>query len=242
MANLLWKELYLAAVNRGTWNVLALMWLVLLILGFREQPAGIIAVANMVVAFLVTVTFASGAEGLEAARNQELLFCSLPLRRSQLVWASYALTAIVTAIGILYTMSAGMLLVLLLPDKYFAASQVMTAGEGVTVLLIMLFNAAFQNPFKFRFGSFGHRKLLYMGLIMTTVIVSFIILPLVMVVMIHGGLPAGTAAQGVQRVPLVLLAGLLNDPGTIIGSLAAFILLLLFSIALSIHYFNKRDL
>lgn len=242
MANLLWKELYLAAVNRGTWRVLALMWLVLLFLGFTEHSAGIVSGANMVVAFLVTVTIASGTEGLDAARNQELLFCSLPLRRSQLVWADYALTAIMTAIGILYTMSAGALLALLLPAKYIGAGRVMTAGEGMTVLLIMLFNAAFQNPFKFRFGSFGHRKLLYMGLIMTTVIVSFILLPLVMVVLINGGLPASTASQGGQRVPLVLLAGLLDDPGTIIGSLAAFMLLLLFSIALSIHYFNQRDL
>lgn len=242
MLNLLWKDLYLIWLNRTSWRILALFWLLLLLSGSGSQISALTAMANVLVAFLVTVTLSAGTESMEAARHQEMLFCSLPVKRSHLVYASYALTVLLTAIGVGYTMVAGRLLAWLLPDRYFGPERIMSSGEGLEVFFIMLFNAIFQNPLNFRFGSFGHRKLLYMGMITVTVIVSFFLLPLAMVFLIQGDLSGLSLHEGSPLTPLALLGQLLSDTEIVLGCSAGFLLLLLFSISLSVYYFKNREL
>ena len=242
MLKLLWKDLYLIRLNRTSWYILALFWLLLLVLSTESQSLAMKAMANVLVAFLVTVTLSSGTEGKEADRHQELLFCSLPVKRSSLVYASYSLTVVTTAIGVGYTMAAGYLLAWLLPDRLFSPAAVMRSGDGLVVLSIMLFNAIFQSPLNFRFGSFGHRKLLYMGIIVVTVMVSFFLLPLAMILLIQGDLSGLSLQDGGPVSPLVHLGRLLSVPEIMLGCGAVFLLLLIFSISLSVHYFNNREL
>ncbi len=242
MLNLLWKDLYLIRLNRTSWYILALFWLLLLLSGSESQISGLTAMANVLVAFLVTVTLSAGTESMEASRHQEMLFCSLPVKRSHLVYASYALTGCLTAIGVGYTLAAGRLLAWLLPAKTFGPERIMSSGEGLVVLFIMLFNAIIQNPLNFRLGSFSHRKLLYMGMITVTVIVSFFLLPLAMVFLIQGDLSGLSLHEGSPLTPLVLLGQLLSDMEIVLGCGAGFLLLLLFSISLSVHYFKYREL
>jgi hypothetical protein len=242
MLNLLWKDLYLIRVNRSSWYILALFWLLLLVLSSEAQIMAMKAMANVLVAFLVTVTLSSGTEGMEAARHQELLFCSLPVKRAHLVYTSYSLTLILTAVGVGYTMAAGRLLAWLLPDRLFSPAAVMHSGEGLVVLSIMLFNAIFHNPLNFRFGSFGHRKLLYMGLITATVMVSFFLLPLAMIFLIQGDLSGLSLQEGGPVSPLIQLGRLLSEPVIMLGCGVVFLFLLVVSISLSVHYFNNREL
>ncbi len=171
-----------------------------------------------------------------------MLFCSLPVKRAQLVYASYALTLVVTAIGVAYTCLAGLLLAFFLPDHLFSTARIISRGQALMVFSIMLFNAIVQNPLNFKFGSQGHRKLLFMGLIFATVIASFFLLPLAMVLFSEGGLSGINLEQYGPFAPMQRMMELFSLGRIAVGSGIIFLVLSALSIRLSVAFFNKRDL
>ncbi len=242
MYKILFKDIYLISLNRQLRYIFALFWAILLFMSSPYQFRGLIASANVLVAFLVTVTMTSGTEGQEATRNQEMLFCSLPVKRAQLVYASYALILVVTAIGVAYTYLAGLLLAIFLPDHLFSTAQILRPGEALMVFSIMLFNAIVQNPLNFKFGSQGHRKLVFMGLIFATVIASFFLLPLAMVLLSEGGLSGAKLEQYGPFAPMQRMMELFSHGRIVFGSGIIFVVLSVLSIRLSVTFFDKRDL
>ncbi len=242
MLQLLWKDLYLIAINRNVRTALMMFWVILLYFKNRWQADAVVAIGNVVFAFLVTVVLVAHSESDESARYQPLLFCSLPVKRAWMVYASYILTVLTTCFALGYVLLVTWLFDLIVPASFLKEHHLLTAGEAGMVMSIMLFNAVVQNPLQFRFGTMGHRKLLYGLLIVTTVIASLFLLPLFMALLGDGHLNQPVFDRFGPIAPLVYVAERLSEPGFALGTLAVFAVLCLVSIRLSVYYFENRDL
>ncbi len=242
MIQLIWKDLYLIAINRNVRTVLMMYWVILLYFKNRWQWDAVAAIGNMVFAFLVTVVLVAHSESEESARYQPQLFCSLPVKRSWMVYASYVMTVLTTCFALGYTFLMTWLFDLIFPASFLKEHHVLTIGEAGMVMSIMLFNAVVQSPLQFRFGTMGHRKLLYMLMITTTVIASLFLLPLTMALLGDGHLNTPVFDRFGPLAPLLYVAERLNEPGFALASLAVFAILAMISMRLSVYNFEKRDL
>lgn len=242
MLQLIWKDLYLVIINRNARTALLLFWVILLYFKNRWQADAVVAIGNMVFAFLVTVALLAHSESEESARYQPLLFCSLPIKRAWMVYSSYIVTVVNTCIALAYTLLVTWLVGWIIPASFLKDHHVLTLGEAGMVMSIMVFNAVMQSPLQFRFGTMGHRKLLYMMMIFTTVIGSLFLLPLFMALLGDGHLNRPVFDRLGPIAPLVYVAERLSEPGYALGTLAVFAALCLVSIRLSVYYFEKRDL
>ncbi len=76
MYKILFKDLYLIWLNRQLRYIFAIFWALLLFMSSPHQFRGLVAVANVLVAFLVTVSMTSGTEGQEATRIRRCFFAA----------------------------------------------------------------------------------------------------------------------------------------------------------------------
>jgi hypothetical protein len=144
MLRLVWKD----AVVARRLLLLGLPLYVLQIATFAAFGPGL-----LLAAFVFTGLLAFGSIAIEEMQSTDVLWCSLPLRRGDVVGARYLTTLVASLVGLGISWTAGQAATRLVFRAQGGPSPFVSLGAHATLLAFLLFTAAFFLPFYFAFGA-----------------------------------------------------------------------------------------
>ncbi|MCP3978921.1 MAG: ABC-2 transporter permease [bacterium] len=144
MLSLVLKDLHAAR----WWLALVLPLLAVQLLGVARVPPLFLAVS-----LLISGLLAFGAIVIEEYQGTEVLWCSLPVTRADIVWARYASTLLGAALGLGTSWAVGVATLRRLSSERPAAPLNVEPAAYAAALALILFVAALYLPCYFRWGA-----------------------------------------------------------------------------------------
>ena len=167
--------------------------------------------------------------------KSEVLFCSLPVKRSSLVYAKYLSSLVIIIITAVLSYISVLLLNTLLPMVLQGAGKLVTAPQVFTILSVYVLFVAVSFLIYFRFGYPGYPAGILIDILVTATVAIFIWGFIYVIVSLASGSwklaqYSGKAIHLPGEYPFFIFTSLL---------LAAFTYA---SIYLSVRFYKKRDL
>jgi len=240
--NLVRKDLILILNSHATWWILGTYWIILAVFKAPFQTKGLPEVANILVAFVVTAVLGAIGEAAEVRHRTEILYLSLPIRRRTMVLGGILSTVMVIILGVFYTFIATALIDRLAPSGLLVGAGVMRWQEMLFVFAMVLFAALSSAPLHYRYGSLSQKKLLNLFVISTVMLICFGAIPWLLD-HLFGVTPslADFRTYG-PFAPAVLAIEVLGQGRALFIICLAGLAMVGASLALSIHFFERRDL
>jgi hypothetical protein len=195
--------------------------------------------ANVLVTFVMIGTISSSIDNYDKECRADRLYCSLPLKRKDLVYAGYISGAIYTAFSILYILLSGLFLKGLFPVS-LAEAVLLQPGEILYIILFISIIQFIEAVLPFLSDLQTNNKIGFFIYLVTTISMGIWVYPLLILTI---------ARQFGHDVLVKRIFGLLKNTTQLLGQpvpaliVITFILLLTFiSLKSAVRNFNQKDL